>query len=35
MNPKFSTCFSDLIEILGIQINFDSLSDISSMDYEV
>lgn len=28
MSPKFSTCFSDLIEILGIHINLDSFSDV-------
>lgn len=32
MAPKFSTCITDLIQILGIHINLDSLSDTSSMD---
>lgn len=31
MVPKYSTCFSDLIETLNIEINYDSLSDASSM----
>jgi hypothetical protein len=31
MTPKYSTCFNDLIETLQIDINYDSLSDASSM----
>lgn len=31
MNPKYSTCFSDLIDTLNIEINYDTLSDASSM----
>lgn len=31
MTPKYSTCFTDLIEFLNIDINYDSLSDASSM----
>lgn len=31
MVPKYSTCFADLIETLNIEINYDSLSDASSM----
>lgn len=31
MAPKYSTCFNDLIETLHIEINYDSLSDASSM----
>ncbi len=31
MTPKYSTGFADLIETLNIEINYDSLSDASSM----
>ncbi len=31
MTPKYSTCYNDLIETLNIDINYDSLSDASSM----
>lgn len=31
MTPKYSTCYTDLIETLSIEINYDSLSDASSM----
>jgi len=31
MTPKYSSCFTDLIETLNIDINYDSLSDASSM----
>jgi hypothetical protein len=31
MTPKYSTSFTDLIHILNIDINYDSLSDASSM----
>ena len=30
MVPKYSTCFTDLIETMNININFDSMSDASS-----
>ena len=31
MAPKYSTCFNDLIEALNIEIDYDTLSDASSM----
>lgn len=31
MQPKYSTCFGDLIGLLGIEINYDSMSDASSI----
>lgn len=31
MLPRYSTCFGDLIGLLGIDINYDSLSDASSI----
>lgn len=31
MAPKYSTCFNDLVESLNIEINYDSLSDASSV----
>lgn len=31
MIPKYSTCFADLITQLGIEIDYDNLSDTSSM----
>ena len=31
MTPKYSTCFNDLIDALNIEINYDSMSDASSM----
>ena len=31
MPPKYSSCFTDLVEFLNIEINFDSMSDVSSM----
>lgn len=30
MTPKYTTCFTDLIDSLSIEINYDSMSDISS-----
>jgi hypothetical protein len=31
MVPKYSTCYGDLIGMLGIEINYDSLSEASSL----
>lgn len=31
MAPKYSSCFTDLIDFLSIDINYDTLSDASSM----
>ena len=31
MAPKYTSCFTDLIDNLNIQINYDSLSECSSM----
>lgn len=31
MPPKYSSCFTDLIETMNIQIDYDSMSDASSM----
>lgn len=31
MAPKFSSCFTDLIDVLQIDINYDTMSDASSM----
>lgn len=31
MAPKYTSCFTDLIDSLNIQINYDSLSECSSM----
>ncbi len=31
MPPKYSSCFTDLIDSLGIDINYDTMSECSSM----
>jgi hypothetical protein len=31
MTPKYTSCFTDLIDSLNIEINYDSMSDASSM----
>lgn len=31
MPPKYSSCFTDLIETMNIEIDYDSMSDASSM----
>jgi len=31
MPPKYSSCFTDLLEELSIQINYDNISECSSI----
>jgi hypothetical protein len=31
MPPKFTSCFTDLIDSLAIEINYDTMSECSSM----
>ena len=31
MAPKYTTCFTDLIDSLNIEINYDTMSECSSM----
>ena len=31
MAPKYSTCFNDLVDFMNIEINYDTLSDVSSL----